>query len=445
VRRDEPLSARQIRVLKWISEGCPEGVWADFTYKTTAYALASRGLANVVRRRDSWSAAITEDGEFYLTHGRYPADPESLGEGLPSAETLSDADVLAAERLVALTSGEGVVSVASPSDRERARYRRAIHRLITGHQIPQGFTLRHTGRDHGDLHIRLVREVDEPRPEPAPRVVVPLSLDDVGGEVRALGSQIRMAVTEPSMDRALRILQAIANECATREWTLDRDPSDDRRFRIRSPECSFELGLTEELVNREVPDEATLGASKYSWQRIPLQLRKVGSGRLTLQLGQYYRTKSWSDRSRWTLDDKLGAMFAELDARVAEAAEERRQREADLHRRQQAWDAAVLAAQQAYVVDLNRRRLHEQVAHRAHAEDLRGYARTLTEAIDRCDDAVVAESIRSWQRWASQEADRLDPINHPDALRYFEPDTVRPEDYEPFMPKGMSAHRRPDQ
>jgi hypothetical protein len=220
---------------------------------------------------------------------------------------------------------------------------------------------------------------------------------------------------------------------------------EDRRFRISSHECCFELSLSEELVNCEVPDEAKLGASRYSWQRVPLQVHKVGSGRLTLQLGQYYRTKSWSDRSRWTIEDKLAAMFAELDARVAEAAEERRQREADLHRRQQAWDAAVLVAQQAYVVDLNRRRLHEQVAHRAHAQDLRDYARTLTEAIDRCDDAVVSESIRSWQRWASQEADRIDPINHPDLLRYVEPDTMRPEDYEPFMPKGMSAHRRPNQ
>lgn len=138
-------------------------------------------------------------------------------------------------------------------------------------------------------------------------------------------------------------------------------------------------------------------------------------------------------------------MFAELDARVAQASEERRQREADLHRRQQAWDAAVLAAQQAYVLDVNRRRLHEQVTHRAHAQDLRDYARTLTEAIDRSDDALLAKSIRNWQRWASQEADRIDPINHLDLLRYVEPDTMRPEDYEAFMPKGMSAHRRPNQ
>jgi hypothetical protein len=32
-----------------------------------------------------------------------------------------------------------------------------IHRLITEHLIPEGFVLRHTGRNHGDLTIRLVR------------------------------------------------------------------------------------------------------------------------------------------------------------------------------------------------------------------------------------------------------------------------------------------------
>jgi len=82
-------------------------VWSDFTYKKTAYALASRGLVKVVRRRDTWSAAITQDGEFYLTHGRHPADPDSHEKGPPSSETRFDADVLAAELLVALTSGVG--------------------------------------------------------------------------------------------------------------------------------------------------------------------------------------------------------------------------------------------------------------------------------------------------------------------------------------------------
>jgi hypothetical protein len=40
VSRTSPLNVRQVEVLKWIGEGCPDGVIKDFTYKTTAVAPA---------------------------------------------------------------------------------------------------------------------------------------------------------------------------------------------------------------------------------------------------------------------------------------------------------------------------------------------------------------------------------------------------------------------
>jgi hypothetical protein len=281
VRRNEPLTVRQVEVLQWIGEGCPDGVWRDFTYKTTAYALASRGLVTVDRRRKQWSATLTDDGQFYLAHGHHPLDQDPIGNTHASSESDLETNDLASGLLAELVAAGGHVTVASPSEKQRARYRRAIHRLITEHRIPDGFVLRHAGRDHGDLTIRLLREDDKPRPQPPPKIAVPQTTGAVSDEVRALAAQVRMAVTEPTMERALRILQAIADECATRAWTLDRDLRDDRRFQISTAECSFEFGLREELVDREMPHEDTLAASKYSWQRVPLHVRKVGSGRLT--------------------------------------------------------------------------------------------------------------------------------------------------------------------
>jgi hypothetical protein len=443
VRRNEPLTVRQVEVLQWIGEGCPEGVWRDFTYKTTAYALASRGLVTVDRRRKQWSATLADEGKFYLAHGHHPSDRDPIGNTHTSSESDSDTSDLASGLLAELVAAGGHVIVASPSEKQRVRYRRAIHRLITEHRIPDGFILRHTGRDHGDLSIRLLREVDSPRPQPPPKIAVPQATGAVSDEVRALAAQVRMAVTESTMDRALRILQAIADECGTRTWTLQPDPRDDRRFHISTAECSFEFGLREELVDRDMPDEDTLATSKYTWQRVPLHTRKVGSGRLTLQLGEYYRTRSWSDRSRWTLDDKLGALFAQLDARAAEAAEQRRQREEELLLRQQAWDAAVLAAQRAYVIDLNQRRLREQVTHQGRAREYRDYAESLNGIIDGCDDPAIAESVRTWKEWTSQEADRIDPLTNSEVLRYVEPDHVTAEEFAPFMAKGMNANHRP--
>lgn len=330
MRRNEPLTDRQVEVLQRIGEGCPEGVWRDFTHKTTAYALASRGLVTVDRRRKQWSATLTDAGQFYLTHGHHPSGQDPIGNTHGPSESDLDTEDLASGLLAELVSAGGHVTVESPSEKQRARYRRAIHRLLTEHRIPDGFVLRHTGRDHGDLTIRLLREDDNPRLQRPPKIAVPQTPGAVSDEVRAVAAQVRMAVTEPTMDRALRILQAIADECATRTWTLQLDPRDDRRFHISTAECSSELSLREALVDRDIPDEGRLATSKYTWQRVPLHTRKAGSGRLTLQLGQYYRTKSWSDRIRWTLDDQLGALFTELDARVTEAVEQRRQREEEL-------------------------------------------------------------------------------------------------------------------
>jgi hypothetical protein len=264
--------------------------------------------------------------------------------------------------------------------------------------------------------------------------------------VRAFAELGRLAVTADAMDRALRILQAIATECAARGWTLDPlRPTDHHGLRINTSERAFALTLTEELVDREVPDDDQMQAAKYAWQRIPLKVAKVGSGRLTLQLEEPYARKSWSDRRRWTLDDKLGAAFTEMERRVVEAAEQRLRREDDLLRRQQAWDAAVPVAQQAYVVDLNRQRLFDQVAEHARAQALRDYARALQTIADSRDGSDDAAAIHRWARWAANEADRTDPLNDVENLHYEEPDDLQPANYDRFMPKGMSAHRRPTQ
>lgn len=430
-------------MLQWISNGCPDGVWRDSIYKTTAYALAARGLVTVDRRRNRWSAAVTDDGHFYVEHGRFRSSQGPVGDTAASGEG-SGGEGLAAELLAELsTHDDRCITVASPSGQQRAQYRRAIHRLIAERRIPEGFVLRHTGRDHGDLAIRLVPRDEAARPAPPPPIEVPPTTSAINDEVRALAAQVQMAVTEPTMDRALRILQAIADECATRGWTLERDPRDDRRFQITTAEGSFELSLREELVDREVPDDDKLAAAMYSWQRVPLQVRKVGSGRLTVQLGQYYRTRSWSDRRRWTLDDKLGDLFAELDVRVAAAAEARRRREEDLLGRQQVWDSASVVAREAYIVDLNRRRLQVQVAQRAQAQACREYAGSLDVVIAGCVDPATVEAIQAWQQWARREADRIDPLNHLKTLCYLEPETITVEAYAPFMPDGMNPHRRP--
>jgi hypothetical protein len=86
VSRTSPLNARQVEVLRWIGEGCPDGVMTDFTYKTTAVALQGRGLVTVSRKGGGWQAALTEVGTRYLKHGDSPAETSAPDQ--PSARPL---------------------------------------------------------------------------------------------------------------------------------------------------------------------------------------------------------------------------------------------------------------------------------------------------------------------------------------------------------------------
>jgi hypothetical protein len=54
---------RQVEVLPWIGEGCPDGVWRHSTYKTTAYALASR-LGDVADVRIPGAGPLTDGAKM---------------------------------------------------------------------------------------------------------------------------------------------------------------------------------------------------------------------------------------------------------------------------------------------------------------------------------------------------------------------------------------------
>jgi hypothetical protein len=175
----------------------------------------------------------------------------------------------AISRPKSLKAAHGKLVIRDPDQQQRARYRGAIHRLITTNQIPEGFGLRHTGRDRDDLTIRLTALPDDPkRPDPPSRVPVPHTMDEVTPSVMLLGEQEQLAVTPDALDRALRIAQAIANECTARSWTFAPNRDSGRGFRIIAGECTFNFTLTEKLLDREVHDNESLQAAKYPWQRI---------------------------------------------------------------------------------------------------------------------------------------------------------------------------------
>jgi hypothetical protein len=353
-------------------------------------------------------------------------------------------EISPADLLLQLQNSELVVRVSNPPHDERAAYRSAISRAITYGLVPGGYALRHKGRDRGDLVIRLVSLAESPPPvEPLPPIPVPKTLRDAHAAVRMLRDEAHsMDVSSESKPRALLLVQAIGDECARRGYTLSRTEDVGTTFWISIGDDQFPFTLAEEFERREVLDEKQLAAAKYAWQRVPARVRQVRSGRLLLRLGSGYGSVFWADRRRWSLDEKLPAMFKEIEDRAERQVAARISAEARRVARLQEWERALLRARQAYIEDLNRGRLTKQVAASGQAVAIRAYCDRIGAILDQTADDHRSQ-VNQWLAWARAEADRVDPLSHPKSLAYVLPDDVRTSELGRFMPKGMSAWHPP--
>lgn len=174
--------------------------------------------------------------------------------------------------------------------------------------------------------VRLVRLAEETESavaqEPIP---VPEALD---------GRQPKMKVFQDNADlldvldevrpRALRIVQAISDECSRQGYGSGTRDDHEPSFQVGIGEDQFMFTLSEEFDRREVIDNKKAFQREYSWQRIPSSIQPVRSGRLVRRLGSGYGSVSWADRTRWTLDQKLLRIFREIADRARPQAEKRR-------------------------------------------------------------------------------------------------------------------------
>lgn len=166
------LTDRQQALLQRIADGDdlsgPEAVGE----RTSARALASRRLVKVSTKNGRWSAKITADGKHFLLHGRRPgqgiqAPSTSAAKKAAIAKTTKPVTTAAAaldkarELIAQLEAApDRVVWVSTPDPETRAAYRRAVHAAKQHKLVPEGFSLQHSGRDHGDIAMRLSDDVN---------------------------------------------------------------------------------------------------------------------------------------------------------------------------------------------------------------------------------------------------------------------------------------------
>ena len=119
------LNDIQLEVLRWIAAGNP-GAEATNPQRVSARSLGSRRLVKVKGRGPRWSATLTEAGEYYLEHGKYPAGhfgPEPNLEREPAPEVVPERTSAKRGRMPAEPPLPAVdLTVDSPAGKRRQGY-----------------------------------------------------------------------------------------------------------------------------------------------------------------------------------------------------------------------------------------------------------------------------------------------------------------------------------
>jgi hypothetical protein len=238
------VNERQLTLLRRIADGVDLVTSREYHLATSVYALRNRGLVATTREGGgAWTASITDDGRYYLAHGQHrAAAAEAVTErSKPTPSDKRPPTVSGEDLIQRLVDAGGSLRVPDPEPAVRAAWRRTIHAVANGGKLPEGTRLWHTGRDKGDLVVRLVarRALETKTQQKAPPIPVPERLIRPHAIVARIKELSRpkprpsgldrmytysrdlrrgLDVSRPSLGRALRILQALIVEAERRGY-----------------------------------------------------------------------------------------------------------------------------------------------------------------------------------------------------------------------------------
>lgn len=193
-----------------------------------------------------------------------------------------------------------------------------------------------------------------------------------------------LRVTKGCIGPALRILQALADEAERRGYTVELARDKRTAMRMVVHGHGYELTIVEpNLRVPHVPSKQELtDAARWSW-RTPPPYDYVPSGDLEVRLAPSYHWRSWRDRKRQRLEDKLPKILAEIQAR-AELDEQRRlEQERQAQERRRAHREALERARKRLAQAHRAKALAEQIEAWRLAQDIRVLCRHAGAAIQR--------------------------------------------------------------
>ena len=484
-----PLNDRQFEILRWIGQGCPEGVMEGHLHKRIAVALQDRRLVKISKKGGSWRAVATDAGRHYIDRGDYPngfwitpkppaipSHPSAVPREGPrskaptkreSEDSPSESEVAPAlasppqpaprakrlpvtEQLIAdVISAGGELRVNTAED--KVNYDQRVAAAIRHGKVPEGKLLVIERGTSWQQRIIRLQEPPEWMTVALTPILVPATLRKPHGLVTALkDDDDLLRLTVQVRGRAFRLIQALTVEAERRGYTVRHDARAGGSRRHHEPAeglftvkiSGHELGIDLQQQHDRIEHVPTVSelrhAERDSWYRIPSHDDKPSS-RLTISVtnGRQYRQSTWSDGTKTQLEECLPQVLQELELRAGFAEEQHLEEERKRAKEQRLWEEAMERAKADFRENHHAKVLKKQLDQWQTVQALDAYLAAMRMKVKTLDDESQKESAQAWLTWAEEYRKKIDPLSVPPTM----PKTPEPrsDDLEPFL-GGWSAY-----
>lgn len=241
----------------------------------------------------------------------------------------------------------GTLTIADPEPSVRAEYRRVLHAAKEHELVPESLLLRYTGRDRGDLTMRLL---DAERPDETDWNRVRLAKNrtiagskDVVAALRDNPSVLR--VGETSLPRALNLLTQLGSvaERAGHCLVVSKKHKQPKPI-LRIDGHSRTLDVSEEydeVPHQPTPQELREIKRNPYYHHVP-KVDRVRSGRLRIEVNFTgwgpARALAWRDEKNQPLERRLEKILKDIAAQIAAEGKARAEAERQQRERVAAWE-----------------------------------------------------------------------------------------------------------
>ena len=231
---------------------------------------------------------------------------------------------------------------------------------------------------------------------------------------------LAISVSEASLPRALRIMDALVKALEDRGMPLRIEPDDKRRtcLTLQSQVIAIRLAENISRTEREPTEKERQEIKKYGSTYLRDRYSFHHTGMLKLGILGDYRDelqKVVGDGKQQRIEQLLNEFIVKIETEAV-----RRKRDAEHHERQRLrWEEEARLRreyEERQRKEMDRfKTLEEAASNWKRAEDLRAYISAVEAEAARGDGGIELNSdLGQWIAWARQKADWLDPIINPE-------------------------------